>query len=170
MQLDFFKKLFSATSAEPNNKLKPITAAKQKRSLKNLESDEVLEHIWNNLRLDYFPQHLILIEYKIVWSSRRQKRTLASCNIRSKKITVAKELNNSICFMWISPLVYHEMCHAVLEKGGNSGRNCWHGKEFKSLESRHPQIKEFNSWIKSGGWYRTVLSDRKKEWWRKRRG
>ena len=104
--------------------------------------------------------------------SRCQKRVLASCNIHRRRILVAQELNNSSTSQWLEPILYHEMCHAVIGHGvalSPSGKRQWHGKEFKELEARHPQIKALDSWIRSGGWAKAVRSHRSKVAWRSRK-
>ena len=125
-------------------------------------ADFDLVSCWNRLLDDFFPDRTDLKEYKLAWSSRRQKRTLASCNIRSKKVMVAKELKNPEHWHVLDALIYHEMCHAVLGYSikNPQGRSSWHGKEFKALEARHPGIASLNQWIKAGGWRKAVRQDR----------
>jgi hypothetical protein len=63
------------------------------------------------------------------------------------------------------------MCHAILGKDiikGNK-RIAWHGKEFRALESRHPNIKAFDTWVNTGGWLSAVRSDRSRRAWEARR-
>lgn len=134
-----------------------------------LQQDQFLTQILINLQSQFFPDHTDLLNYRISWSTRRQKRTLASCNIRSKKINVAKELNHPDHTKWLEPLIYHEMCHAVIGKDKNSGRNCWHGRAFRELETQHPLMKEFNIWVKSGGWRKAVMSERTRSWWKNKK-
>ena len=129
----------------------------------------ILESILNRIHLEFFPESKELVNYKISWSTRRQKRTLASCNIREKKINVARELNFPEHEKWLEPLIYHEVCHVIVGRDKNSGRHCWHGRTFKQLESRHPLMKEFNHWVKSGGWRKAVMSERTKSWWREKK-
>lgn len=112
-----------------------------------------LKETWKTLVHRYFPHRLDLLEYTVVWSGKRQKRTLASCNILRKRIAVAQELKVAHLTHWLDPLLYHEMCHAVL--GENVGRDRrgrkWHGAQFKRLESQHPGIALLDAWIKAGG-------------------
>lgn len=132
--------------------------------------DVELQKIWIFLRRQYFPQNLELENYLICWSKRRQLRTLASCNIAKKKINVAKELDHPACLKWLNPLLYHEMCHAVLADKihASHGKMKFHGPEFKHLERRHPLYKELNQWIRSGGWLHAVRSHRAREAHKKR--
>lgn len=87
---------------------------------------------------------------------------LASCNISQRRVTVARELNYANLQHWFEPLLFHEMCHAVLADTikAHLGRRPWHGAEFKALESRHPQVAALHKWMKEGGWKHAVRSDR----------
>ncbi len=125
-------------------------------------SDPDLYKIWCELYLQYFPQRADLANYQVIWANNKRKRTLASCNLRRLKVTVASELRHEKHYQWLSPLLYHEMCHAVLhfEVGRNSRGMRWHGPEFKRLESLHPQIEALNHWAKNGGWLGAIRSDR----------
>ncbi|MCB0310094.1 MAG: SprT-like domain-containing protein [Bdellovibrionales bacterium] len=122
------------------------------------------------LRNSYFPERTDLDAYQVSWSKRRQKRTLASVNIEKKRVNVARELNDIRYAVWLEPLLYHEMCHAVLGEGvrRSNGGYAWHGPEFKSLEKRHPEIKSLDQWIKAGGWQRAVRSDRSRRAYQRR--
>jgi hypothetical protein len=83
---------------------------------------------------------------------------------------VARELHDVEYASWLEPLLYHEMCHAVLGSTLHaSGNRSWHGKEFKALERRHPGSKDLNAWMKSGGWAKAVRRDRGKRSWETRR-
>ena len=126
------------------------------------KSDSYLYGLWAKLIKEYFPHRKDLLRYRVVWSTRNQKRTLASCNVHSQKVIVARELNHQKCYRWLEPLLYHEMCHAVLgdKVPQKNGKHQWHGKEFKALEQRHPEMSPFDAWIKQGGWSRAVRSDR----------
>jgi hypothetical protein len=121
-----------------------------------------LQEIWCHLRCLWFPDRPDIDSYKVYWSRRPQKHTLASCNVRYKKVRVARELDNPKYSHWIEPLLYHEMCHAYLgePKASKTGRRSWHGAEFKKYEAQHPKIEEFNKWVSSGGWRSAVRSDR----------
>lgn len=147
LQLQFFDKL-----------LRPIiTWPKQKKievAVPTPVSDDLLLNIWKALIQSYFPEDLHLHEYTVVWGRRRQKRVLASCNQRRRQVLVAQIFSRVEYQCWLEPLLYHEMCHAVLkdqvERRGR--KRLWHGPSFKRLEQRHPQIPELDRWIKSGGW------------------
>ena len=135
-------------------------------------NDEALYEKWCTIRRQFFPDMDELDKYIVRWSPRCQKRVLASCNIHRRRILVAQELNNSSTSQWLEPILYHEMCHAVIGHGvalSPSGKRQWHGKEFKELEARHPQIKALDSWIRSGGWAKAVRSHRSKVAWRSRK-
>lgn len=127
---------------------------RKRRAQPNVSSDPFLLKIWNDVRIEYFPNLEHLKSYTVNWSVRRQRRTLASCQIRRKLVRVAKELNDPQFNPFLPALLYHEMCHAALgeQVGYYRGKRAWHGPSFKALESRHPGIKELDQWIKSGGW------------------
>lgn len=130
-----------------------------------------LNKVWRSLLERFFPDRTDLLSYTVCWSKRKQIRTLASCNLDSRKIIVAQELNNPKFHRWIEPLLFHEMCHAVLgrmQKGCNK-RIPWHGREFKRLESLHPLTESLNTWISEGGWLSAVRSHRAKMAYRKRK-
>ena len=129
---------------------------------------EELKARWARIRQEYFPDRPDIDAYQVVWSSRRQKRTLASCNLRRRKIIVAKELNDARYEWALSPLLYHEMCHAYIGENPpkNGTKRSWHGKKFRELEQRHPCIPLLDGWIKSGGWKTAIRRSRAKDRWR----
>ena len=139
----------------------PLFRTKQ-RTIPARPSEEFLIQVWRQVRQEYFPDRLDLDQYSVEWSKRRQKRTLASCNVRQRRIVVARELNRPDYMVHWSALLYHEMCHAALgESVERTGRRrLWHGPSFKKLEMRHPGIAELHGWIRSGGWLRAVLRER----------
>jgi len=127
------------------------------------KSDDFLITVWRNLRAEFFPNQPEIDEYTVCWSSRPQKRVLASCNIRRKKVVVARELFQPSASRWIAAVLYHEMCHAVIGEGvhlSQNGKRLWHGKQFRQLEALHPDIKAMNTWISTGGWAMAVHSHR----------
>jgi hypothetical protein len=134
-------------------------------------SDPHLTALWVSLGTKYFPEKSELSSYAVRWSTRRQKRVLGSCNMTKKIISIARELKSPEHHIWLEALLYHEMCHAVLERSvSRRGRKIlWHGPEFKSLEARHPGIEALDHWIKSGGWKSAVLSNRARTHWENRR-
>ena len=164
MQLSLFKFLDPFRPKKPpvkkrkTRKRRPTSGKSPRKRRSPGVSDLNLLTIWLALRREWFPERPDIDKYVIVWSTRPQKRTLASCNVHRKRVNVARELNYPQHLEWLVPLLYHEMCHAVL--GLTVER--WHGKEFKALERRHPQIKEMDKWIKDGGWATAVRSDRSK--------
>jgi len=143
-------------------KKRPIKQRPKRTIEKNPESAVELQLLWKKIRLEYFPERSDIDSYVIAWSQRSQKRTLASCNIRQRRVIVARSLNFEKYEMWLEPIVYHEMCHAIIgENVERRGRKkFWHGREFRLLESRHPDIKKLNEWISSGGWNTAVRSER----------
>lgn len=116
----------------------------------------------------YFPHIPELLIYQIKWSEKKQKRTLASCNIYKKIINVSNCLNYPEYFHLLPPLIYHEICHAVVGvKVGNRGRRIIHGADFKKLERAHPDMHLLEEFIKTGGWAKAVRSHRAKQRWKK---
>ncbi len=153
--------LFSPAPKEPRRQNAPKT-----------QSDPTLHKQWCEIRRRFFPDHNDIDTYTVTWSTRAQKRVLASCNIHCRKILVAKELNTERLSKWIEPILYHEMCHAVIGHGVSlspSGKRQWHGREFKKLEARHPDIPALDEWISAGGWAKAVRSHRSRQAWEKRR-
>lgn len=130
-----------------------------------------LRHIWLSVRSEYFPHRHDLDEYVVVWSARPQKRTLASCNIKKQRVQVAREMDHEAAIEMLEPLLYHEMCHAVLGMSvvREKQRSQWHGRDFRALERRHPLMPELDKWVKNGGWQSAVRSDRSRRSWDSRR-
>ena len=134
--------------------------------MKHHQSDPELKALWISIRKTWFPELSEIDNYRVIWSSRRQKRTLASCNIKSQRIVVARELNHAPVKIWLEPILYHEMCHAVLKSRlSPSGRRMWHDAPFRVLENQHPMIPAMNDWIRSGGWFKAILSERSRSFW-----
>lgn len=138
----------------------PAPAERRRRP----RSDAMLIGLWRSIRLEYFPQRPDIDDYVVHWSKRKQKRTLAACYTEEKRVIVARELNYSDLHHWLHPLLYHEMCHAVLgdDVPQRNGKRQWHGRKFKDLEARHPLLEHFNEWVHKGGWEHAVRSDRAK--------
>lgn len=121
-----------------------------------------LTEIWRKLAVSFFPDLPELLHFNVTWSQRRQKRVLASITVDKKLVRVARELSHPDYKSYLEPLLYHEMCHAVV---GNQvevqgGKRLWHGPAFKSLEANHPGIISLQSWIKSGGWSQAIRRER----------
>jgi len=137
------------------------------------QSDQFLYDVWCGLRREFFPERTDLDGYTVTWSSRCQKRVLASCNIRQRKVVVARELFEPAAVRWIGPVLYHELCHAVIDEDvarSRRGKRLWHGAQFKELEARHPDIPALHAWICSGGWAMAVRSNRTRRMWHARQG
>lgn len=116
-----------------------------------------LPDLWKKLQEAYFPENYQLLDYRVGWSNRSNRNCLASCNYINRKVSVAKALASTKYCDILPPLLYHEMCHAVLGKPEIvGGRRVIHGVEFKQLEARHPGISYLNHWIKTGGWRKAV--------------
>jgi hypothetical protein len=132
------------------------------KTVRARKSDKSLFAIWSNLQRNFFSHRVDLLEYEVIWSSRRQKRVLASITYRDKRVRVARELNHPDYVELLQPLLYHEMCHAVIGDGVEKirGNRLWHGPKFKALESLHPASKALDHWIKSGGWLKAIRRDR----------
>ena len=125
---------------------------------------EILRELWSKLLIQYFPDRTDLIDYSIRWVDRSQRRTLASCSVTKRRVHVAAALNCSRCEPILEPLIYHEMCHAVLGKPLEvGGRRVWHGREFKALERRHPGIPELDAWIRAGHWMSAVRTHKSRK-------
>jgi hypothetical protein len=142
---------------------------------KSALNDPQLYEVWCFLQQKYFPYRTDILAYTVRWSSRSQKRTLASCNMVKKHISVARELQDPQWSQWLEPLLYHEMCHAILAPEliplakQKRGRTPWHGAQFKALEGRHPRSKLLDQWVRTGGWSKAVRSDRAKRVWQRRK-
>lgn len=149
----------------------PATKLRAKRNTAPKVSDESLLTLWNRLAAEYFPEVPHLKEYIVRWSPRRQKRVLGSCHIASRQVVIAKELQPQEVFEWVEPVLYHEMCHAVLEDkvARLGGKRLWHGAEFKSLEARHPKTTALSLWMRNGGWATAVRSARSKQAYNRRK-
>lgn len=126
-----------------------------------------LQLLWYKIRAEFFPERSDLDDFTVHWSKRRQKRVLASISIKQKKVNVAKELEPSQFQEWLEPLLYHEMCHAVIGEQVEikKRKRQWHGAEFKNLEQAHPKMTQLERWIKSGGWLHAVRSERTRSMW-----
>jgi len=143
----------------------PFKSARKKAPANIIACSPQLLETWKSIRSDYFPERPDLDNYQVVWSMRRQLRTLASCNVRRRKVIVARELRYVECLPYLIPLLYHEMCHAVLGENvpKHRGKRGWHGPEFRALEKRHPAIPGLMLWIQSGGWGTAVRRARARE-------
>jgi len=142
-----------------------------KQVLRKRHNDPALRALWLQLRLEYFPFQPEIDAYTVYWSSRRQKRVLACCNIRRREVKVAKELSSDAASRWLRPILYHEMCHAALGLSlkRKKGKMPWHGQEFKELVVRHPETDLLETWIKTGGWASAVRSERSRAAAKKRK-
>ena len=162
--------LFSRTGTRSSS---PVKARRRRapRTRAPAASDDFLHNLWTNLRKEYYPDRPELDSYVITWSTRAQKRVLASCNIREHRVVVARELFEPTACRWIAPVLYHELCHAVIGEGVHlkSGKRQWHGAEFRALEARHPDIAAMNAWIRAGGWAMAVRSHRARQAWSRRK-
>lgn len=150
--------------------LEPKPRAPKSRA--TTKTDPHLGIIWSQLQREFFPGRTDISDYAVAWSTRSHRRTLATCNLHRRLVTVARELLPAQYHRVLPPLLYHEMCHAIIGKDvaqTKRGR-AWHGKQFRDLERRHPEIKWLNEWIKSGGWSTAIRSDRSKRAWARRRG
>ncbi len=125
-------------------------------SRNKISEDPDLKIIWNKLIDQYFNADPELKKYKVVWSGRSQKRVLASCNIYSKVVRVAPAMKFGDAPLFIEPLLYHELCHAVVGFITVGRKRVFHSRQFRAQEARHPQIELLNQWIKLGGWTKSV--------------
>ena len=152
------------TPAPGQGSLPQAASANRPARISPVRRIPLLKRVWLDVRRTWFPDRPDLDRYTVVWSRRPQKRTLASCNIESKRVNVARELNYPEHYRWLTPLLYHEMCHAYLGFSvvSEEDRCRWHGREFRALERRFPDMPEFDRWVKHGGWDRAVRSDRSK--------
>ena len=172
-----FRKIFRVSGCRNNAEqyLRALEHHKQLASLHSLvheqeqerRQDELvdgvisLEKIWKTIRLHYFPDRADVDDYQVIWSNRDQKHCLASCNMQSKIVRVARALEHPDCQDMLEPLLYHEMCHAIIGERIVNGRRILHGKDFRDLEKQHPRIAELNAWIKAGNWVKAVKRHRK---------
>jgi hypothetical protein len=120
---------------------------------------------WKSLQQRYFPDRLDLLDYQLCWSKQVQTRCLASCSTEKRRILVANAFRDFDTGDFLEPLLYHEMCHAVLGKPrvGKKGRRILHGREFKELEKRHPKIPALDAWIEEGGWSKLVRKAKRRK-------
>ena len=162
--------LFSRTAKRSSRPTRP-QRTRAPRAQSPGSSDEFLRSVWTSLRTEYYPDRPELDSYVVAWSARPQKRVLASCNIRRRRVVVAKELFEPTACRWIAAVLYHELCHAVIGEGVHlrSGKRQWHGAEFRALEARHPDIPAMNAWIRSGGWAMAVRAHRTRRAWSQRK-
>ncbi len=123
---------------------------------------DILQRMWLSIRRRYFPLRPDMDLYTVTWSTRRQKRVLASVNLKRRQVRVARELQAEPLHQWLEPLLFHEMCHAALDPQviQRGGKVRWHGREFRSLERLHPRSAALGAWIKGGGFRAAVRSDR----------
>ena len=162
-QLSFFDRLSNWQKPQARLRVfKPPKTPTHRRTAKALNEATELKCLWIKIRQNYFHERPDLDLYKVCWSSRRQKRVLGSCNIHRHLVRIATELRHDSVKEWLDPLLYHEMCHAVLGVSVRSvsRRRAWHGTEFKRLEHRHPKTSALDLWIKTGGWRDAVRRDR----------
>lgn len=154
-------------SLDQTTKIAKVNAKRPlNRKSKSAVKDE-LNQLWCSIRASYFPDRNDIDDYRVIWSMRRQTRSLATCNVHTKKVNVAHAMNRPEYQAYLEALLYHEMCHAVLgEAKIVNGRRVIHGREFKALERRHPGIKPFDAWIKAGGWRQAVRREGQARRWR----
>lgn len=133
-----------------------------RRPVREETSDPGLQAKWLAVRTEYFPERTDLDQFTIRWSRRRQRRVLASCSLRRRLVSVAKEMRHAQAAPHLDALLYHEMCHAALGEavGQRGGKRTWHGPRFRALESRHPGSDDLDRWIRGGGWAHVVRSNR----------
>ena len=127
------------------------------------EIDAELTVLWRAIRAHYFPDRPEIDAYRVIWSYRKHSFTLASCNVERRRVAVAHVMQLEDARPFLDPLLYHEMCHAVLGIPPKvNGRRQIHGREFKALEHRHPGIQALDAWIRVGGWRTAVRKSRRR--------
>lgn len=127
------------------------------------EIDAELTALWRAIREHYFPDRPEIDGYRVIWSYRKHSFTLASCNVERRRVAVAHVMQLEDARPFLDPLLYHEMCHAVLGIPPRvNGRRQIHGREFKELERRHPGIQALDAWIRVGGWRTAVRKSRRR--------
>ena len=120
--------------------------------------------MWIKLRAEYFPEQPDLDSYRLNWSNRKHRYTLASCNSSIRRVSIATVMQLPEAAPYLEALVYHEMCHAALGKPQRvNGRRVIHGRDFKALEQRHPGVRPLDAWIKTGGWRKAVKQFRRQQ-------
>lgn len=170
MKKNLIMKFFQLTFLFPKSELHPLTIKKTKKkkqhsptsypTKKNSLSESVkLVSIWNKLVDEYFEGSEDLKSYRLVWSKKIQTRCLASCNVTKKIVRVAPTMKRTDASLYLEPLLYHEMCHAVVGIKVVNGRRKIHTREFKQLERKHPSIASLDEWIEKGGWSEAVRKD-----------
>lgn len=165
-QLPFF--FFPSLKPKPLRviKVKKISSIHERKIEPNISPRSDSENfklisIWNDLVDTFFPFEQELKNYKVVWSGRVQTRCLASCNIQKKVVRVAPAMRLPESEPYLEPLLYHELCHAVVGIKIIRGRRKIHTPEFKNLERQHPQIPLLDAWIRSGGWTKAVRREKR---------
>ena len=123
--LDFF-------SPRPKEPLSPVRSRAAVSVRKSETQDEgslqpddrkrhdELRSVWSELQFHYFPNREDILSYTLVWSGKKHRRTLASCNVERKRISVAPVMELEQARPYLPALLYHEMCHAALESRGLS--------------------------------------------------
>jgi hypothetical protein len=151
-QLSFF---FTRIQKKSHHLSTPVSSTARSES----QQDLILQKTWRHLVNEFFPDNHDLHNYRVVWSRRIQTRCLASCNPEKKVVRVASTMKRDECRQYLEPLLYHELCHAVVGIKIVNGRRKIHTKEFKNLERRHPGIPLLDQWINEGGWSSAVRKD-----------
>lgn len=165
---NFIRDIFTPgprTVSPKKKKIKSSHAKPKVSGTRSIAGDTGLFEIWRRLVIQYFPDRPDLLSYRISWSHRKQKRCLASCNAEKRQVNVSGALNTPYLNWVLEPLIYHELCHAVIGPVHRvrGQRRSLHGREFKILERRHPDIKKLDQWIRDGGWQRAVRAARARE-------
>jgi hypothetical protein len=160
--IKFFQLSFFFPSRKKEKKEISKTGRIQKRTRANnaFQENHILMLYWNKLVDTYFPNNQDLKDYKVVWSKRPQTRCLASCNVQKRIVRVAPAMKFEEARKYLEPLLYHELCHAVVGIKMANGRRKIHTREFKNLEKLHPLINEMDLWINAGGWNRVVRKEK----------
>src|SRR5437016_2342073 len=73
--------------------------------------DAALRAQWRRIAEVHFPKQTNLLDYEVKWSGRTQRRVLGSCNLKSRRVRIARALDRPELKQILDALLYHEMCH-----------------------------------------------------------
>ena len=128
----------------------------------NIAPEDRLRALWRELIGRYFPERSDLLDYKVCWINRSTRTVLGTCHSEKRIVRVSRALEPND--RMLEAVLYHELCHAVLGVPKRvRGRRVMHGREFYTIERRHPDSSALDDWIKSGGWRKAAAAYKRKK-------